>query len=32
MDLDLSKLKLRDIQTEVDRHSRSLRRAEELSG
>ncbi|KAK4498938.1 hypothetical protein PRZ48_009449 [Zasmidium cellare] len=32
MNLDLSKMKIRDIQVEVDRHSRMLRRAEDLSG
>ncbi|TKA23072.1 hypothetical protein B0A50_07389 [Salinomyces thailandicus] len=32
MDVDLEKMKLRDIQTEVDRHSRTLRRQEELAG
>ncbi|KAK4550230.1 hypothetical protein LTR36_003197 [Oleoguttula mirabilis] len=32
MPLDLEKMKLKDIQTEVDRHSRTLRRAEELAG
>lgn len=30
MSLDVEKMKLRDIQTEVDRHSRALRRKEEL--
>jgi large subunit ribosomal protein L53 len=32
MTLDLDKLRIGDIQTEVDRHSRSLRRAEDLAG
>lgn len=32
MDIDLSKMKLKEIQTEVDRHSRLLRRKEELTG
>ncbi|KAK5124177.1 hypothetical protein LTR85_001880 [Meristemomyces frigidus] len=32
MAMDLEKMKLKDIQTEVDRHSRTLRRVEELSG
>ncbi|WPH01592.1 Hypothetical protein R9X50_00444000 [Acrodontium crateriforme] len=32
MKLDVEKLKLRDIQTEIDRHSRILRRQEELTG
>ncbi|RMY16553.1 hypothetical protein D0868_00253 [Hortaea werneckii] len=30
MKLDVEKMKFRDIQTEVDRHSRALRRKEEL--
>ena len=30
--LDLEKLKIREIQEEVDRHSRILRRKEELAG
>ncbi|GAB1732844.1 hypothetical protein KC343_g14032 [Hortaea werneckii] len=30
MSLDVEKMKFRDIQTEVDRHSRALRRKEEL--
>lgn len=30
--MDLEKMKIKDIQTEVDRHSRTLRRQEELSG
>jgi len=32
MKLDLDNMKIRDIQTEVDRHSRGLRRIEELTG
>lgn len=32
MELDLEKLKMKEIQIEVDRHSRILRRAEELAG
>lgn len=32
MQLDLEKMKIKDIQTEVDRHSRMLRRAEDLAG
>ena len=32
MDIDLEKMKIREIEREVDRHSRSLKRAEELSG
>ncbi|KAH9815711.1 54S ribosomal protein L44, mitochondrial, partial [Teratosphaeria destructans] len=32
MKMDLEKMKLRDVQTEVDRHSRVLRRKEELAG
>lgn len=32
MKLDLETMKLKDIQTEVDRHSRTLRRQEELAG
>ncbi|KAF2224240.1 hypothetical protein BDZ85DRAFT_195579 [Elsinoe ampelina] len=32
MDLDIETLKIRDIQREVDRHSRGLTRQEELSG
>jgi len=32
MQLDLEKMKLKDIQTEVDRHSRGLKRQEELAG
>jgi len=32
MNLDLEKMKIRDIQTEVDRHSRQLLRQEELNG
>ncbi|CZT19281.1 probable mitochondrial ribosomal protein L44 [Ramularia collo-cygni] len=32
MQLDLEKMKIKDIQTEVDRHSRVLRRAEDLAG
>ena len=32
MQLDLEKMKLKDIQTEVDRHSRWLKRQEELAG
>ncbi|KAK7545654.1 hypothetical protein IWX49DRAFT_497886 [Phyllosticta citricarpa] len=32
MKLDLSKLKIRDVQEEVNRHSRGLARAEELQG
>lgn len=32
MKLDIEKMKIKEIQTEVDRHSRVLRRAEDLSG
>lgn len=32
MNLDLEKMKIREIQNEVDRHSRSLKREEELNG
>lgn len=32
MQIDLDKMKLKEIQNEVDRHSRALRRADELSG
>ncbi|KAK5694459.1 39S ribosomal protein L44, mitochondrial [Elasticomyces elasticus] len=32
MEMDLEKMKLKDIQVEVDRHSRILRRKDELSG
>jgi large subunit ribosomal protein L53 len=32
MKLDIEKMKLKDIQIEVDRHSRILRRQEELAG
>jgi hypothetical protein len=32
MVLDLEKMKIGDIQQEVDRHSRTLRRQEELAG
>ena len=32
MELDLEKMKIKDIQEEVDRHSRVLRRKEELAG
>ncbi|KAI5366328.1 Putative ribosomal protein L53 [Septoria linicola] len=32
MSLDIEKLKIKEIQSEVDRHSRVLRRAEDLSG
>lgn len=32
MQLDLEKMKIKDIQEEVDRHSRVLRRQEELAG
>lgn len=32
MKIDLEKLKIRDIQEEVDRHSRILKRDEELKG
>lgn len=32
MNLDLEKLKIREIQDEVDRHSRTLKREEELNG
>ena len=32
MSIDLEKMKIRDIQTEVDRHSRQLLRQEELNG
>ncbi|KAK5135412.1 hypothetical protein LTR08_005354 [Meristemomyces frigidus] len=30
--IDLEKMKIKEIQTEVDRHSRTLKRQEELSG
>jgi hypothetical protein len=30
--LDLEKMKIKEIQVEVDRHSRILRRQEELAG
>lgn len=32
MNLDLEKLKIKEIQSEVDRHSRQLLRQEELNG
>lgn len=32
MHLDLQKLKIKEIQEEVNRHSRALRRQEDLSG
>lgn len=32
MKLDIEKMKIKEIQAEVDRHSRVLRRAEDLSG
>lgn len=32
MKLDLDKMKIKEIQTEVDRHSRMLKRQEELTG
>ena len=32
MKLDLNKLKIQDIQNEVDRHSRGWKRAEDLAG
>ena len=32
MQLDLEKMKIKEIQEEVDRHSRVLRRQEELAG
>lgn len=32
MKLDLEKLKIRDVEEEVNRHSRLLARQEELSG
>lgn len=32
MDIDLDKMKIRDVQAEVDRHSRKLLRKEELAG
>lgn len=32
MDIDLHQTKLKEIQNEVDRHSRGLKRAEELTG
>jgi large subunit ribosomal protein L53 len=32
MNLDLETLKIKDIMTEVDRHSRMLGRKEELAG
>lgn len=32
MNIDLEKMKIRDIQVEVDRHSRQLLRQEELNG
>ena len=32
LDVDLEKWKIGDIKAEVDRHSRLLRRAEELAG
>lgn len=32
MQLDLEKLKIGDVQEEVDRHSRMLSRQEELNG
>lgn len=32
MQLDLENMKIKDIQEQVDRHSRILRRQEELAG
>jgi len=32
MSIDLEKMKIREIQNEVDRHSRQLKRQEELNG
>ena len=32
MNIDLDKMKIREIQAEVDRHSRQLLRQEELNG
>ncbi|KAF7195193.1 54S ribosomal protein L44, mitochondrial [Pseudocercospora fuligena] len=32
MKLDLDKMKIKEIQIEVDRHSRTLRRKEDLAG
>lgn len=32
MNLDLEKMKIKEIEIEVDRHSRMLRRAEDLAG
>ena len=32
MNLDLEKMKIKEIQTEVDRHSRTLLKQEELNG
>lgn len=32
MNLDLEKLKIKDVMEEVDRHSRMLSRQEELAG
>lgn len=32
MELDLEKMKIKEIQAEVDRHSRTLSRQEELKG
>lgn len=32
MKLDLDKMKIKEIQIEVDRHSRKLKRAEDLAG
>jgi len=32
MQLDLEKMKIKEIQEEVNRHSRTLRRKEELAG
>lgn len=32
MNLDLEKMKIKEIQEEVDRHSRGLKRKEELAG
>lgn len=32
MKVDIEKMKIKEIQNEVDRHSRVLRKAEDLSG
>lgn len=32
MNMDLEKMKIKEIQSEVDRHSRQLLRQEELNG